>query len=151
MGDLTRFCKPTFWLFRMESLCIRLSHVMIYFSRGYYFTRLDIVHLLNTDQCYVPISVFFGVNFACLISNFVSVIVLSAGFNFHMVSESFYIDLYPLLFLFQVRYLDWECILLTVGHSFWATDQYKKIILNPFNLFEWKYEMEIFFERERSL
>ena len=38
---------------------------------------------LNTDQCYAPISVSFGVNFTCLISNFESVIVLSLGFNFH--------------------------------------------------------------------
>ena len=44
---------------------------------------MAIVHLLNTDQCYAPISVSFGVNFACLISNFVSVIFLSLGFNSH--------------------------------------------------------------------
>ena len=42
---------------------------------------MDILHLFNID--YAPILVSFGVNFACLISNFVSVIVLSLGFNFH--------------------------------------------------------------------
>ena len=47
---------------------------------------MAIVHLFNTDLCYAPISVSFDVNFACLIINFVSVIVLSLGFNFHTLS-----------------------------------------------------------------
>ena len=60
----------------------------------------------------------FGVNFACLIINFVSVIVLSLGFNFHMVSEPLYTDFSPSMLLLQVQHLDWEHILLTKGHSF---------------------------------
>ena len=32
MGVLIRFSKPTFWLFRMASLCIWISHVIIYCS-----------------------------------------------------------------------------------------------------------------------
>ena len=32
MGDLTRFGKPAFWLFQMESLCIQTSHVIIYYN-----------------------------------------------------------------------------------------------------------------------
>ena len=32
MGDLTRFSKPSFLLFRMAYLCIRFSHVIIYCS-----------------------------------------------------------------------------------------------------------------------
>ena len=32
MEDLTRFSTPTFWLFQIESLFIRISHVIIYFS-----------------------------------------------------------------------------------------------------------------------
>ena len=45
--------------------------------------RLDYVHLFNTRLCYAPISVSFCVNLPCLISNFVSVMVLLLGFNFH--------------------------------------------------------------------
>ena len=41
-------------------------------------------------------------------------------------------------------------ILLTEGHSFWAMDQSQKIILTPFNLFEWKEKMEILW-REKGL
>ena len=43
------------------------------------------VHLFNTGLSYAPISVSFFVNFACLISNFVSVIDVSLGFNFHIL------------------------------------------------------------------
>ena len=45
------------------------------------------VHLFNIGLSYAPILVSFCVNFACLISNFVSVIDLYLGFNFHIVSE----------------------------------------------------------------
>ena len=45
------------------------------------------LHLFNTGLCYAPISVSFCVNFACLISNFVSVIVLLLGFNFHSILD----------------------------------------------------------------
>ena len=66
----------------MASSCIRIPHVL-FIVAAYDFTRLDIVHLFNIDWCYAPISVSFDVNFACVTSNFVSVIVLSLGFNFH--------------------------------------------------------------------
>ena len=69
----------------MASLCIRYSHVMIYCS-SLLLHNFGYIDLFNTYQCYAPISVSFGVNFACLISNFVSVIVLSLGFNFHKTS-----------------------------------------------------------------
>ena len=56
--------------------------------------RLANVHLFNTGLCYAPILVSFCVNFACFISNFVSVIVLSLGFNFHNFFKLFiYIQL----------------------------------------------------------
>ena len=38
---------------------------------------------------------------------------------------------------------DWEHILLTEWHMSWDTDQSERIILNPFNFFEWKAEMDI--------
>ena len=56
------------------------------------------------------------------------VIVISLGFNFHMVSEPLYINFSPSIFLLQVQHLDWENILLTEGHNFWAMDQSEKII-----------------------
>ena len=45
--------------------------------------RLDDVHLFNIGLCYAPYSVSFLRNFACLTSNFVSVIDLQLGLNFH--------------------------------------------------------------------
>ena len=48
MGDLLRFSKPAFDQIRMESLCIRISHV-IFIVAAYDFTGLAIVHLFNTD------------------------------------------------------------------------------------------------------
>ena len=39
--------------------------------------------------------------------------------------------------------IDWELILLTGGHNYCVMDQSQKIILTPFNLFEWKAKMEI--------
>ena len=44
---------------------------------------LDYVHLFNIILCYAPYSVSFLWNFACLTSNFVSVIDLQLGLNFH--------------------------------------------------------------------
>ena len=38
---------------------------------------------------------------------------------------------------------DWERILLTEGHKSRDMDQSRRIILTPFNFFEWKDEMEI--------
>ena len=60
-----------------------------------------------------------------------------------MVSDPLYIDFSPSKLLLQVRHLDREHILLTEEHSFWAMDHSQKIVLNPFNFFEWKDEMEI--------
>ena len=48
MADLTRFSKPTFWLFQMASLYIRISHV-IYIAAAYDFISSAIVQLFNID------------------------------------------------------------------------------------------------------
>ena len=48
MGDLTRFSKPTFWLFQMASLCIEISHEIIYCSSLWIY-KVGYVHLFNTD------------------------------------------------------------------------------------------------------
>ena len=82
MGYLTRFSKPNFLLFRMASLYIRISHVIIYFRilvlhKVGYCTLIEYISMLCSNFSLL------GVNFACLISNFVSVIVLSLGLNLH--------------------------------------------------------------------
>ena len=41
------------------------------------------VHLFNIGLCYAPYLVSFLWNFACLTSNFVSVIDIQLGLNFH--------------------------------------------------------------------
>ena len=45
---------------------------------------------------------------------------------------------------FRFYITDWECILLVQGCSCWDMDQSHRIILTPFNFFEWKAEIDIF-------
>ena len=83
MGDLTRFSKPTFWLFWMASLCIRIYNVIIYCSSPW----IHKVWILYTYSIQISVMLQFQsplmLILHVLISNFVSVIVLSLGFNFH--------------------------------------------------------------------
>ena len=82
MGHLTSFGKPAFWPIRIASLFFRTTHVIIYFCS----LLLHKVGYCTLTQYILVLWSNFSllcVNFACLISNFVSVIVLSLGFNFH--------------------------------------------------------------------
>ena len=89
MRDLLRFSKPAFDQIRMASKCIQISHVIIYFGslwlhRVGYFTLIQYRLVLCSNFS------LFVYKFACLISNFVSAIVLSLGFNFHTPMGSTY-------------------------------------------------------------
>ena len=85
MGDLTRFSKPTFWLFRMAYLWIWLYHVIIYF-RSLLLHNFGSCTLIEYRSVLCSNSNLLWCEFCMIFSNFVRVIVLSLGINFHMVS-----------------------------------------------------------------
>ena len=121
MGDLTGFGRLAFWLFWMASLCIQTYHVIVYY-RNLLLHNFGYCTLTQYKLVLCSNAVSFGVNFACLISNFVSLIVLSLGLNFHIVSNPLYIDFSPSQFLLQVRHhwlgahsADWSAQVVSYG------------------------------------
>ena len=85
-GILTSLVSLLFVQFEEHPYAFKYS-MYLYILKSYYLMMLDDVHLFNTILCYDPYLVSFLWNFACLTSNFVSVIVLHLGINFHMVWE----------------------------------------------------------------